>query len=110
MTTTPYPSYPSLDQSYDCRGVRHSGEADFGGFNWDNAIKPAPRESQAHRGRLRVAPWSTTPATCTPWTTAFRARYCCWVLSNNIGPGAGGTTPGRLGCERRPGPDPLLVP
>ena len=55
MTTSPYPSYPSLDQFYDCRGGRHSGEADFGGFNWDDAIKPDPRESQAQRGRLRVA-------------------------------------------------------
>ena len=55
MTTAPYPSYPSLDQFYDWRGGRHSGESDYGGFNWDDAIKPAPRESQAQRGRLRVA-------------------------------------------------------
>ena len=55
MTTAPYPSYPSLDQFYDWRGGRHSGEADFGEFNWDDAIKPDPRESQAHQGRLQVA-------------------------------------------------------
>ena len=55
MTTAPYPSYPSLDQFYDWRGGRHSGESDYGEFNWDDAIKPAPGESQAQRGRLRVA-------------------------------------------------------
>ena len=55
MTTAPYPSYPSLDQFYDWRGGRHSGEADYGEFNWDDAIKPDPRESQAHQGRLQVA-------------------------------------------------------
>ena len=55
MTTAPYPSYPSLEQFYDGRGGGHSGESDFGGFNWDDAIKPDPRESRAQRGRLRVA-------------------------------------------------------
>ena len=55
MTTTCYPSYPSLDQFYDWRGRRRSGEADFGEFNWDDAIKPDPKESQAHQGRLQVA-------------------------------------------------------
>ena len=55
MTTAPYPSYPSLEQFYDGRGGRHSGESDYGGFNWEDAIKPDPRESQAQRGRLRVA-------------------------------------------------------
>ena len=54
MTTGCYPSYPSLEQFYDWRSGRHSGESDYGGFNWDDAIKPAPRESQAQRGRLRV--------------------------------------------------------
>ena len=55
MTTAPYPSYPSLEQFYDGRGGRHSGESDFGEFNWDDAINPDPGESQAQRGRLRVA-------------------------------------------------------
>ena len=54
MTTGCYPSYPSLEQFYDWRSGRHSGESDYGGFNWDDAIKPAPRESQTQRGRLRV--------------------------------------------------------
>ena len=56
MTTGCHPSYPSLEQFYDWRSGRHSGESDYGGFNWDDAIKPAPRESQAQRGRLRVVP------------------------------------------------------
>ena len=54
VTTTCYPSYPSLEQFYDWRGGRHSGEADYGWFNWDDAITPDPGESQAHQGRLRV--------------------------------------------------------
>ena len=55
MTTAPYPDYPSLEQFYDWRGGRLSGGSDYGEFNWDDAIKPDPRESQAQRGRLRVA-------------------------------------------------------
>ena len=30
MTTAPYPGYPSLEQFYDWRGRRHSGESDCG--------------------------------------------------------------------------------
>ena len=87
MTTSPYPSYPSLDQFYDCRGGRHSREADFGGFNWDDAIKPDPRESQAHRGRLRVALVHDT-GNLYAVDNIGQGPVLLRVLSNNIGPGS----------------------
>ena len=110
MTTACYPSYPSLEQFYDWRGGRHSGEADFGWFNWDDAITPDPGKARRTRAGCGSS-WSTTPATCTPWTTAVRARYCCWVLSNNIGPGSRWNSAWLIGLRAtaRAGPSPGSV-
>ena len=88
VTTTCYPSYPSLEQFYDWRGGRHSGEADYGWFNWDDAITPDPGESQAHQGRLRVVLVHDTGDLYAVDNIGQGPVNCYWVLSNNIGPGS----------------------
>ena len=110
MTTGCYPSYPSLEQFYDWRSGRHSGESDYGGFNWDDAIKPTPRESQAQRGRLRAVLVHDT-GDLYAVDNIVRSRYCCWVLSNNIGPGSRWNSSWLIGLRAtaRAGPSPGSV-